>query len=84
VSGNPAVTAAVAEAEAWLSHEPTAFAKAAKQYADMKTPYQEARCQLEAGNLERARELITRFRLEKGPLAARLNELSGASMEATR
>jgi hypothetical protein len=36
------------------------------------------------GNLERARELITRFRLEKGPLAARLNELSGASMEATR
>lgn len=47
-------------------------------------PYQEARCHLEAGDLERARELITHFRLEKGALGIRLNELSGASIEATR
>lgn len=83
-SGSPMVAAAVAEAEAWLSRTPAAFTEAARQYADMKMPYQEARCRLEAGNLGRARELITQFRLEKGPLGARLNELSGASVEVTR
>ena len=83
-SGNPAMTAAVAEAEAWQARTPVSFAEAAQRYAEMKTPYQEARCQLEAGNLERAQELITRFRLEKGPLGTRLNELSGTSMDASR
>lgn len=83
-SGSPMVAAAVAEAEAWLSRTPAAFTEAARQYADMKMPYQEARCRLEAGNLGRARELIAQFRLEKGPLGARLNELSGASVEVTR
>jgi len=58
--------------------------EAARHYADMKMPYQEARCRLEAGELGSAREIMTRFRLEKGPLGARLNELSGASIEATR
>jgi hypothetical protein len=51
---------------------------------DMKMPYQEALCLLEAGNLGRARELVIRFRLEKGPLGVRLTELSGASTEPTR
>ncbi|HEX9095094.1 MAG TPA: adenylate/guanylate cyclase domain-containing protein [Candidatus Dormibacteraeota bacterium] len=83
-SSNPAMAAVVAEAKAWLSRTPAAFAEAARHYADMKMPYQEAGCQLGAGNLVRARELIDRFGLEKGPLGARLNELSGASMEATR
>jgi hypothetical protein len=78
------VAAAVAEAEAWLSRTPQAFAEAARHYAALKMPYEEARCQLEAGDLERARDLITRFRLEKGPLGARLNELSGASIETSR
>jgi adenylate cyclase len=84
VSGNPAVTAAVDEAEAWLTGRPTDFAEAARRYADMKMPYQEARCRLEAGELASAREIINRCRLEKGPLGARLNELSGASMRAAR
>ena len=47
-------------------------------------PYEEGRCQLEAGDLARARELINRFRLEKGPLGKRLNELTGASVEVSR
>ena len=81
---NPLVAAAVAEAEAWLTRAPTDFTAAARHYAGMKMPYQEARCLLEAGSLDRARELITLFRLEKGPLGTRLSELSGASMEATR
>jgi len=83
-SGNPVVAAAVAEAEAWLSRTPSAFSEAARHYAELKMPYEEARCQLEAGDLERARELITRFMLEKGSLGKRLNELSGASVEVTR
>jgi tetratricopeptide (TPR) repeat protein len=82
-SGSPMVAAAVAEAEAWLTGTPKDFTEAARRYADMKMPYQEARCLLEAGNLERARELIAQFRLEKGPLGTRLGELSGASTGAT-
>jgi tetratricopeptide (TPR) repeat protein len=83
-SGSPMVAAAVAEAEAWVTRTPSAFSDAAARYAAMKMPYHEARCRLEAGDLGRARELIIRFRLEKGPLGARLNALSGASMEASR
>jgi adenylate cyclase len=75
-TSNPVVAAAVAEAEAWVTRTPSAFADAAKRYADLKTPYQEARCRLEAGDLATARELITRYTLEKGPLGARLNELA--------
>jgi adenylate cyclase len=82
-SGSPMVAAAVAEAEAWLTGTPKDFTEAARRYADMKMPYQEARCLLEAGSLERARELIAQFRLEKGPLGTRLGELSGASTGAT-
>jgi ATP/maltotriose-dependent transcriptional regulator MalT len=83
-SGNPVVAAAVAEAEAWLSRTPSAFSEAAGHYAALKMPFEEARCQLQAGDLERARDLITRFRLQKGPLGKRLNELSDASVEVTR
>ena len=84
VSGNPVAAAAIAEAQAWMQRTATAFSDAARHYLDMKTPYEEARCQLEAGNLERARELITGFRLEKGPLGTRFTELSGASVKASR
>ncbi|HYM50009.1 MAG TPA: AAA family ATPase [Candidatus Limnocylindrales bacterium] len=78
VSGNPLVTAAVAEAEAWLSRDPAAFRRAAEMYAALKAVYEEAHCRLEAGDLERARELITRFGLEKGPPGMRLKALSPA------
>jgi hypothetical protein len=47
-------------------------------------PYQQARCLLEVGDLGRARELIARFRLEKGPVGMRLNELSGATIDVNR
>lgn len=83
-SSNPMIAAAVAEAEAWLARTPAAFSAAAECYAAMKMPYQEARCRLEAGDLGRARELIANFRLEKGPLGARLHELSSAATEVTR
>jgi adenylate cyclase len=83
-SGNPTVAAAVAEADGWLVRTPAAFAEAAHRYQDLKMPYQQARCLLEAGDLQRAGELIARFRLEKGPVGTRLNELSGATVQPKR
>jgi hypothetical protein len=39
-------------------------------------PYQEARCRLEAGELERARELVDGFGLGAGPVGVQLKALS--------
>lgn len=75
-SGNPLVAATIAEAEAWLGRDGAAFRRAAEMYATMKMVYEEARCQLEAGDLDRAQDLITRFGLEKGPVGARLAALT--------
>jgi adenylate cyclase len=83
-SGNPTVAAAVAEADAWLVRTPAAFAEAAHRYEDLKMPYQQARCLLQAGDLGGAGELIARFQLEKGPVGTRLNELSGATIDVNR
>jgi hypothetical protein len=41
----------------------------------MERPYEEAACRLEAGELDRARELIDRYGLGEGPLGARLRKL---------
>jgi hypothetical protein len=65
----------LAEAEAWLSADREGFARAADLYASLELPYQEARSALEAGQAERAGEIIRRFGLEDGPLGARLQQL---------
>jgi tetratricopeptide (TPR) repeat protein len=75
-AGDPAFDAPLAEAEAVVSGDPELFRKAAALYASLETLYQEARCRLEAGDLERAAEIINRSGLENGPLGARFRELS--------
>jgi adenylate cyclase len=72
----PAQEARLGEAEARLTRDLEGLGKAADQYAELEMPYEEARCRLEAGELDRARELIDRFGLQEGPLGARLRELS--------
>ncbi|HEV8682027.1 MAG TPA: adenylate/guanylate cyclase domain-containing protein [Actinomycetota bacterium] len=75
VAVDPSFQAIVAEAEAILASDRDLFARAADLYASLELPYQEARCRLEAGELDRAREIIDRYGLQDGPLGARLREL---------
>jgi tetratricopeptide (TPR) repeat protein len=65
-------------AEAYLTGDVDAFRRAAELCQQFELPYEEARCRLEAGDLDRARELIERYGLQDGPLGARLQELSGS------
>jgi hypothetical protein len=76
---DPSWEAAVAEAEGWMNGDAAAFARAAGLYASLEIPYEEARCRIEAGDLDRARELLKTFGLEKSPLAARLRERESSS-----
>jgi class 3 adenylate cyclase/tetratricopeptide (TPR) repeat protein len=73
---DPSWEAVVAEAEGWVEKDPTRFARAAELNGSLELPYEEARCRLEAGELDRAEEIIKRFGLENGPLGTRLRELS--------
>ncbi len=70
--------APITEAEAILAGDPGQFRRAAELYAKLELPYQEARCRVEAGDLDRARELIERYRLGDGPVGVRLRELGAA------
>jgi adenylate cyclase len=72
---DPSFQAVVAEAEAILAADRDLFATAADLYSSLEVPYQEARCRLEAGDSDRAREIIERLGLGEGPLGARLREL---------
>jgi hypothetical protein len=81
--GNPLMRATVLEAEAWIGGKAAAFWDPAERYASLKMPYEEARCRLEAGEIDTAGALIKQFGLEKGPLGARLRELSGSPQQAT-
>ncbi len=75
---DPSWEAVVAEADGWLKRDPASFARAAELYGSLELPYEEARCRLEAGELERPGEIVRTFGLEKGPLGARLRELESA------
>jgi hypothetical protein len=46
--------------------------EAARLYRECELPYECARCLLDAGELEQARELIERHGFGSGPLGARL------------
>jgi len=76
---DPGFGALLLEADAILSGDPNRFAEAADRYASLEMPYQEARCGLEAGRLDRASEIVRRFGLENGPVGSRLQELSRVS-----
>ncbi len=75
---DPSWEAVFTEAEAVLEADPARFARAADLYASLELPYQEARCRLEAGELERAAEIIGKLGVENGPVGARLRELRPA------
>jgi len=77
---DPAFQATVEEAEGVLYGDRDRFARAADIYRSFDVSYREARCRLESGDLDRARELIRRFGLENGPLGARLREIESANL----
>lgn len=66
------------EAEGVLHGDGELFAHAAEIYRSFELRSQEARCRFEAGDLDRASELIGRFGLENGPLGAGLRNLESA------
>lgn len=72
---DPAFQAIVAKAAAILAADRVLFAKAADLNAALELPYQEARCRLEAGELDRAAGTIDRLGIQDGPLGARLRQL---------
>lgn len=77
---DPSWEAVVAEAEGIAGADRSALVRAADLYASLELPYQEARCRIEAGQTDRAAEIIQRFGLNEGPLGARLREvLAGSS-----
>jgi adenylate cyclase len=76
---DPAFEVLVAEAEGVLSGDAERFKRAAEIYASLEMPYAEARCRLEAGELDRAREIMDRFGLHEGPLGTRLRQLEASA-----
>jgi class 3 adenylate cyclase/tetratricopeptide (TPR) repeat protein len=62
-----------AEANAVVEQDPARSREAAELYRDLEMPYEEARCRVDAGELERARELARQFGFEHGPLAPLLS-----------
>ncbi|MBA2443850.1 MAG: AAA family ATPase [Nocardioidaceae bacterium] len=64
------------ETEAWLASDANLFRNAAELYGALELPYEEARCSLEAGDIDRARALMDELGVGNGPLGARLSELS--------
>jgi adenylate cyclase len=76
---HPSFEANLAEAEGYVTAERARFGKAADLYRSQELPYQEARCRLEAGDINRAREIIEQYGLGDGPLGARLRELEGSA-----
>jgi hypothetical protein len=73
----PSFRAKLTEADALLSGDAALFAKAADLYCSLGAVLDEARCRLEAGDLEQAGELIRKCGVERGPLGARLARLAG-------
>lgn len=69
--------APVAEARATLERDRRGFGRAAELYRSLELPYQEARCLLEAGDLDSAEAIVERIGAGPGPLGARLRELRG-------
>ena len=64
--------ACLIEAEAWVHQDRRRWSEAAEMYKGFESPYDEARCRLQAGETDRAGELIETYRLQDGPLGARL------------
>jgi adenylate cyclase len=74
--------ARLAEAAAILDGEPEAMATAADLYESISLPYDEARCRIEAGHLQRADELVQHLGLAGGPLGDALRLARGGARPA--
>ena len=61
-----------AETEGLLSNDRSRLREAAGLYRELEMPYDEARCRIELGELERARELVEWMNAAAGPLGSRL------------
>jgi tetratricopeptide (TPR) repeat protein len=70
---DPSHEAPLIEARAVLDSDPSGHARAAELYSSLELPYEEARCRIGAGHLERAREIVERNGLANGPLGALLD-----------
>jgi tetratricopeptide (TPR) repeat protein len=68
----PLYDAVRAEADGVLRDDPEPLREAAAIYRALSMPYDAARCLLDAGELEQARELVERHGFTAGPLGARL------------
>jgi ATP/maltotriose-dependent transcriptional regulator MalT len=77
-AAHPAFEARVAEADGVLRGDVASSARAADLHASFGAVCDEARCRLEAGQLDRARQLIEGHGLEAGPLGKMQNERTGA------
>jgi hypothetical protein len=64
----------VAEADGWLGGDAAQSARAADLHQSFGAACDEARCRLNAGQIDRARDLIERYGLEAGPLGRRSRE----------
>jgi ATP/maltotriose-dependent transcriptional regulator MalT len=60
------------EAAGALRPDTALLTQAADLYRSMEMPYEEARCRIGGGELDRARELVERFGFERGPLGRAL------------
>src|ERR671936_82424 len=74
----PLADAQRAEAEGLAHDEPKHLREAANLYESIGLTYEAARCLIEAGELDRARELVERFGLADGPLGAALAAAAAA------
>jgi hypothetical protein len=70
---DPSQEAPLIEARAILDGDAAGHVRAAEIFASLQLPYQEARCRIQAGQLDRAHEIIERYGLKDGPLGALLD-----------
>jgi tetratricopeptide (TPR) repeat protein len=70
----PRADAVRAEAEAVLKGDREGMREAAELYASLEMPYEEARCLIDAGDIEPAREIVERLGVQASPLGQRLQE----------
>ncbi len=75
VTSFPIADARREEATGVLTGDRTSSRRAAEMYAQLEMPYEEAQCRIECGELDRAREIVIRLGVERGPLGRAL-ELS--------
>jgi tetratricopeptide (TPR) repeat protein len=73
--------ACLVEAEGWIGHDVQTFHEAADVYEGLHSPYDEARCRLQAGDIDRGAQLVETYGLQEGPLGRNLQTLVAAQLE---